>query len=44
VRSQAPDAVSRAGLGEPATVLYDLLLRECCAYTIEILTADSRRG
>jgi hypothetical protein len=36
LRSVVPDAADRAGLSDAATHLYDLLLRECCAYTIEV--------
>jgi hypothetical protein len=35
LRAAVPDAAGRAGLSDAATHLYDLLLRECCAYTIE---------
>ncbi|XVV08993.1 NACHT domain-containing protein [Actinoplanes sp. CA-131856] len=36
LRSQSPDRAERAGLSEGGTRLYDLLLREASAYTIEI--------
>ncbi|MFF5083842.1 NACHT domain-containing protein [Actinoplanes sp. NPDC000266] len=36
LRSQSPDRAGRAGLSEGGTRLYDLLLRESAAYTIEI--------
>ncbi|MCW6006110.1 NACHT domain-containing protein [Micromonospora sp. CPCC 205371] len=36
LRSQDPDRTARAGLGDGGVRLYDLLLRECSAYTIEV--------
>jgi hypothetical protein len=36
LRSQDHDRVRRAGLAESAARLYDLVLRECAAYTIEV--------
>lgn len=39
LRGQDPDAVRRAGLSEPGSSLYDLLLRQCCAYVIEMVQA-----
>jgi hypothetical protein len=36
LRAEAPDATARAGLSAAGSALYDLLLRECCIYTIEI--------
>jgi hypothetical protein len=36
LRRQDPDRATRAGLSGDATSLYDLLLRECCAYAIEL--------
>ncbi len=39
LRGQDPDAVRRAGLSEAGSSLYDLLLRQCCAYVIEIVQA-----
>lgn len=37
LRAGDPGRASTAGLSAPATRLYDLLLRECCAYTIEVV-------
>jgi len=39
LRGQDPDVVRRAGLSEAGSSLYDLLLRQCCAYVIEIVQA-----
>ncbi|GAA4468518.1 NACHT domain-containing protein [Phytohabitans houttuyneae] len=36
LRSQDADRARRAGLAEGAVNLYNLLLRECCAYVIEV--------
>lgn len=36
LRGQDPARVSRAALSPGAVALYDLVLRECCAYTIEV--------
>ncbi|HET8658692.1 MAG TPA: NACHT domain-containing protein [Micromonosporaceae bacterium] len=37
LRGQDPERALRSALSEAATSLYDLLLRECCAYTIEVV-------
>lgn len=39
LRSQDPDRPGRAGLAEGAVRVYDLVLRECCAYAIEVARA-----
>ncbi|GAA4702513.1 NACHT N-terminal Helical domain 1-containing protein [Phytohabitans rumicis] len=36
LRAQDPDRVRRAGLADAAVRLYDLVLRECSAYAIEV--------
>lgn len=36
LRGQDPDRVERVGLGEPGGKLYEIVLRECCAYTVEM--------
>jgi NACHT conflict system protein/NACHT domain-containing protein len=36
LRAAAPDVSTRAGLSIDGSALYDLLLRECCIYAIEI--------
>lgn len=37
LRGQDPGRAAVAGLSEAATALYNLLLRECCAYAIELV-------
>ncbi|MBV1855614.1 NACHT domain-containing protein [Catellatospora tritici] len=44
VRSQDPGRVDRAGLVQDGTALYSLLLRECCAYVIEIVRTLPQAG
>ncbi|MEH1125409.1 NACHT domain-containing protein [Micromonospora sp. CPCC 206061] len=39
LRSQDPDRAARAGLADSGIRLYDLVLRECSAYTIEVARA-----
>src|SRR5262249_38320619 len=44
LRGQDPERVRRAGLSADAVGLYDLLLRECCAYVIEVVRTLPRLG